>query len=210
MQSTSESTVAEEDLARAHCYALISRLFYAPADADLLTQLARQQSHEPRTGNLDPAADSNSYMSTFRALQDVCRTTDVHAIREEYDELFVGAGKALISPYTSGYAVPHAPDRHLLALRERLIGFGLARRDSVFELEDHVSALCDVMRWLIERGRSIEEQRAFFDEFVYAGVKEFCAAIKTRAPASFHQAVAALALAFIEIEHQAFELHSAE
>jgi TorA maturation chaperone TorD len=214
VQSASESTVPDEDLARAHCYALISRLFYAPADADLLRQLAgaaaQSVQHAVQQENVDATPDPNPYSSAFVALQDVCRTADAEAVRQEYDDLFVGAGKALISPYTSGYAVPHAPDRHLLALRERLNGFALARRDSVFELEDHVSAVCDVMRWLIERGRSIDEQRAFFDEFVYAGTRAFCSAIETRAPTSFHRAVAALALAFIAIEQHAFELHSGE
>jgi hypothetical protein len=32
-------TLAEEDLARAQCYALISRLFYAPPDATLVESL---------------------------------------------------------------------------------------------------------------------------------------------------------------------------
>jgi TorA maturation chaperone TorD len=215
VESASESVVADEDLARAHCYALISRLFYAPAHEDLLKQLAgRGASVQLPEGlqaqNAEAAPGLNPYTSAFTALQDASRTADAEAIRQEYDDLFAGAGRALVSPYTSGYAVPHAPDRHLLALRERLIGFGLARRDSVFELEDHVSAVCDVMRWLIERGRSIEEQRAFFDEFVYAGVNAFCTAIETRAPTSFHRVVAALALAFIAIEQHAFELHTGE
>lgn len=215
MQSASESPVSDEDLARAHCYALISRLFYAPADIDLLRHLADrptsvQQAEGLESRNADTAPDPNPYMSAFTALQDACRTADADAIRQEYDDLFAGAGRALISPYTSGYAVPHAPDRHLLALRERLTGFGLTRRDSVFELEDHVSAVCDVMRSLIERGRSIDEQRAFFDEFVDVGVSSFCSAIETRAPLSFHRFVAALALVFIAIEQHAFELHSGE
>jgi TorA maturation chaperone TorD len=215
VQSASETTVPDEDLARAHCYALISRLFYAPADEGLLRQLVGpgasvQHSEGLRPQNVEAEPDPNPYSSAFTSLQDACRTTDAQTVRQEYDDLFAGAGRALISPYTSSYAVPHAPDRHLLVLRERLIGFGLARRDSVFELEDHVSAVCDVMRWLIERGRSIDEQRAFFDEFVHAGVSGFCSAIDARAPASFHRFVAALALAFIEIEQHAFELHSGE
>jgi TorA maturation chaperone TorD len=215
VQIASETAVADEDLARAHCYALISRLFYAPADEGLLRQLAdpgasvvQPEELQAQINQVAPAP--NAYMSAFASLQNACRRSEAQSVRQEYDDLFAGAGRALISPYTSGYAVPHAPDRHLLALRERLINFGLARRDSVFELEDHVSAVCDVMRWLIERGRSIDEQRAFFDEFVHAGVSAFCAAIETRAPASFHQAVAALALAFIAIEQHAFELHTGE
>jgi TorA maturation chaperone TorD len=216
VQGAADSVLPDEDQARAHCYALISRLFYAPADADLLGLLsgppaaATQQAQALQSENADAAPDMDPYTSAFAALQEVCRTADADTVRREYDDLFVGAGRALISPYTSGYTAPHAPDRHLVALRGRLSGFALARRDAVFELEDHVSAVCDVMRWLIERGRSIEEQRAFFDEFVRGGVSGFCTAIETRAPTSFHRAVAAVALAFIAIEQHAFELHSGE
>jgi TorA maturation chaperone TorD len=216
VQGAADNVVPDEDQARAHCYALVSRLFYAPADADLLTQLAgppaasTRMEHALQSENVDAAPDTNAYTSAFAALQEVCRTVDADTVRREYDDLFVGAGRALISLYTSGYTVPRAPDRHLVALRERLSGFALARRDAVFELEDHVSAVCDVMRWLIERGRSIDEQRAFFDEFVCGGVSAFCTAIETRAPNSFHRAVAAVALAFIAIEQHAFELHSGE
>ncbi|MGZ5154450.1 MAG: TorD/DmsD family molecular chaperone [Burkholderiales bacterium] len=214
MQGAADSVVPDEDQARAHCYALISRLFYAPADADLLGLLSSPPAAAIQQAlpseNADAAPDTDPYTSAFAALQEVCRTADADTVRREYDDLFVGAGRALISPYTSGYTVPHAPDRHLVALRERLSSFALARRDAVFELEDHVSAVCDVMRWLIERGRSIDEQRAFFDEFVCAGVSAFCTAIETRAPTSFHRAVAAVALAFIAIEKHAFELHAGE
>jgi TorA maturation chaperone TorD len=216
VQGAADNVVPDEDQARAHCYALISRLFYAPANADLLKHLAgppaasTRMEHALQSENVDAAPDTNAYTSAFAALQEVCRTVDADTVRREYDDLFVGAGRALISPYTCGYTVPHAPDRQLVALRERLSGFALARRDAVFELEDHVSAVCDVMRWLIERGRSIDEQRAFFDEFVCGGVSAFCTAIETRAPNSFHRAVAAVALAFIAIEQHAFELHSGE
>jgi TorA maturation chaperone TorD len=208
--------VGDEDLARAQCYALISRLFYAPADVDLLKQLAGAGAAGPAQASsieaesTDGATGASPYVQAFAALQDACRVADAEAVRQEYDDLFVGAGKALVTPYTSGYAVPHGPDRHLLALRERLVALGLVRRDSVFELEDHVSAVCDVMRWLIAGGHGLDEQHVFFKEFVHPGLGPFCSAIEKRAASSFYRAMAAYTRAFLAIEREAFDMDHAE
>jgi TorA maturation chaperone TorD len=203
--------LAEEDGARADCYAVVSRLFYAPPDAELLASL----SAEPAPGDSSEAVRGDNplakdYARAFAALRDACRSADAAALRQEYDDLFIGAGKALVSPYTSAYAAPQAPDRHLVALREHLAAWGLARRASVFEVEDHVSAVCDGMRWLIASNRPLAEQRRFFDDFVFTGVVVFCGAIKASAPASFYRSVAAFAHAFVAIENDAFTLHSGE
>jgi len=212
-EGLNKAELAEEDRARAECYALISRLFYTPSDLDLLKRLAGVPDVVEDTPGLQlegvdevkhgvPAFDS-----ALRDLQAACRATDAQAIAQEYNDLFIGAGKALVTPYTSGQGGLQAPDRYLLALREHLLAWGLARRDSVFEIEDHVAAVCDVMRWLIERERPLDEQQSFFNDFVYTGVGTFCNAIEARATTPFYRAVAALARAFLSIERDAFELH---
>jgi TorA maturation chaperone TorD len=206
-QSSDESAQAE-DRARAECYALISRLFYAPPDRELLEHLTKQPQGTPPQ---EPQTEaSGSYAAAFDALQRASRSADTDAIRQEYDDLFVGAGKALITPYTSAYTVPNAPDRHLVTLRGQLTAWGLGRRESVFETEDHVSAVCDVMRWLIERHHPLHEQRAFFAGFVYTGVGAFCRSVESSASASYYRAVARLAHAFLEIENEAFALDAPE
>jgi TorA maturation chaperone TorD len=215
-ESTADRALSEEDRARAQCYALVSRLFYAPPDAQLLQELAGeaergpQEEPAPTLETLETDATSNAYATAFRRLQGACRTADPDALRQEYDDLFGGAGRAVVSPYTSGYAAPHAPERHLLALREHLMTCGLGRRHSVFELEDHVSAVCDVMRWLIERERPLDEQVGFFNEFVYRGVGDFCDAIRVRATTDFYRAVASMTRAYIEIEKAAFDMQGPE
>ena len=198
--------LSEEDQARADCYALISRLFYSAPDTELLTSLAGEPGQDERANGPSPddEAGPEGYAEAFAAFRRACRAADAAALRQEFDDLFIGAGKALFSPYTSGYAVPGAPDRHLVALREHLASVGLSRRDSVFEVEDHVSAVCDVMRWLIERDHPLEEQRSFFDDFVYAGLADFCSAIKTSAASSFYRSVAGFTWAFLALEKDAF------
>jgi TorA maturation chaperone TorD len=206
-----DTPIGDEDIARAHCYALVSRLFYRPPDADLLGELAgRSCDSAPDFQAVDGDALAVSHTRALAELQSAARAAEPERLRQEYDDTFVSAGKALVSPYTSGYTLPHAPDRHLLQLREKLGGWGLARREAVFEVEDHVSAICDVMRWLIERGHMLETQREFFDEFVLSGVTGFCSAIEERAESSFYRSVARYTRTFMAIESEAFQMDSAE
>lgn len=191
----------------------MSRLFYAAPDRDLLRELARApaaRSAELQLGEIEDGAIANGYAAAYQTLREACRGADPAAVRTEYDDLFMGAGKALVTLYTSAYGAPHAPDRYLVALREQLASWGLARRDAVFEVEDHVSAICDVMRWLIQLDRPLTVQRGFFDEFVYAALGRFCEAVIATPGASFYRAVAQLARALLAVEHAAFDLHIGE
>ena len=76
-------------------------------------------------------------------------------------------------------------------------------------MEDHVSAICDVMRWLIEHDSPIEEQREFFDRFVSVGAVAFCTAIRAASSGRFYCGVASLSHAFLAVEKEAFDLHAA-
>jgi TorA maturation chaperone TorD len=194
----------DEEQSRCDCYKLISRLFYGAPDAALLAGIAESPTH-----GLDHHPTGNAYVRTFRELQEMARIADAEALRQAYDDLFVGAGKAPVTTYISGYAVPHAPDRHLLELREWMAIRGLQRREGVYETEDHVSAVCDVMRWLIEHDCALQAQREFFDRFVHAGAVGFFTAIQTASSRSFYCAVASLAQAFFAVEKEAFDLHEA-
>ena len=192
---------SEEDAARAHLYALIGRLFHDAPDSILLAQLCRA----------DAAAgdDSAPLAHAWRALREASATAYPAVLKQEYDTLFVGVGKSEVTPYTSHYLRDTAPDRHLVRLRQQLEQMGLGRRTAAFEVEDHVSGVCDAMRFLVERARPLAEQRMFFNEFVYPGAAAFCDAVKRATSVSFYRHVAAFARAFLEIEREAFEMEDA-
>lgn len=196
-----EEQLETEDLARAHWYALLSRLFYAPADAALLQELARAD------GDGDGGEEGNELLEAWNGLRAASEQAEPEAVREEFDAMFIGTGKAQVTPYTSAYASPVAPDRHVVSLRTRLGELGLARRDQVFEVEDHVSAVCDVMRWLIEDGRALEEQQRFFSAFLDPATELLCDAIERVPDADFYGVVGRLARAFFRVEKDGFDLH---
>lgn len=189
--------LAAEETARANCYSLISRLFFAPADSNLLAEIC---------GSGEAGEGDGGLHAAWRGLQEACRSAYPAVVRQEYDNLFVGVGRAAVTPYLSGYAEASGPDRYLVRLREQLAACGLGRREGVFEVEDHISGVSDVMRCLIQERRPLEQQRQFFENFVYRGAVPFCVAVQKTPSCNFYKPVAALAASFFELERAAFEM----
>jgi len=189
-----------EELARANLYGLVSRLFYAPIDPNLLAEI----SHGP--GSMEGEETGGGLADAWGGLQKACRNAFPAVVRQEYDTLFVGVGRAEVTPYLSGYAEPSGPDRYLVRLRSQLAAWRLSRRESVFELEDHISGACDAMRWLIESGHGLDEQRYFFVTFVVPGALPFLAAVQNASTSNFYKPVSKFAAAFFDVERAAFEM----
>jgi len=81
------------------------------------------------------------------------------------------------------------------------------RREGVAEYEDHISGLCETMRFAIAvQHRALEEQRDFFARFLYEGAMRFLAALSASEKARFYKRVADLARAFFDVEQQAFSM----
>jgi TorA maturation chaperone TorD len=198
--SGAASALSEEDQARAGCYALISRFFYAPPDPHLLAELCGA----PEGAGKE--ASGEGLDAAWARLQEACRSVFPAVIRQEYDSLFIGVGKALVTPYTSRYARETAPDRHLVDLRAQLEAWGLARQEQVFEAEDHISGICDAMRYLIEQAHPLEEQRRFFGQFVEPGVIPLFDAIDAVEAAGFYKHISLFSRRFIELERAGFDM----
>ena len=157
-----------EDLARANLYGLVSRLFYGPADPNLLAEISGSAENGEGQGQ------AGKLVIAWRGLREACRSAYPAIVRQEYDTLFVGVGKSEVTPYLSAYAEPSSPDRFLVRLRGQLSTLGLGRRESVFEVEDHISGISDVMRWLIEDRHALADQHDFFKTFMHSGAIPFC------------------------------------
>jgi TorA maturation chaperone TorD len=189
--------VAPEETARANFYGLIARLFYAPPDEQLISELLRAQ---PIEGNAPIAA-------AWRDMVEACRNVFPVTLEHEHTTLFVGTGKAEVTPYLSHYVIKYATDNPLVELRQQLAECGMGRRQEVPEYEDHVSGVCEAMRFAIAvQHRSAEEQRAFFERFVHRGASAFCDAVTASKNARFYQHVARFARSFFDIEKSAFEM----
>ena len=187
-----------EEVARANFYGLLARLFYGAPDAQLLETLAGATGMDAEDGEIGPA---------WERLCVAAGQTDKEAVREEYDTVFVGTGKAPVTLYTSAYSIRYATEAPLIELRKQLSALGLARRDEASEPEDHIAALCDAMRHLIAvQKRDLAEQSAFFKRWIGPTAGPLCDAIEADPSLSFYKTVSRFAKAFFDLEQSAFEL----
>jgi TorA maturation chaperone TorD len=192
----SEPELPPEDAARAAIYGLIARLFYAAPDEGVLAQLLHSNAFE---GSNEPIA------LAWRELVEAGRNVFPVVLENEHTELFVGTGKAELTPYLSHYTIKYATDTPLVELRQLLNSWGMARRENAHEPEDHISGVCETMRLAIAvQHRSEEEQKTFFERFIHRGGVAFCDAVTASPKAVFYRRVAAFARAYFEVEHEAF------
>ena len=187
-----------EDEARAAIYGLIARLFYAAPDPDVLAQVLHSGAFE---GSQAPVA------AAWRELADACRNAFPVVLENEHTALFVGTGKAEVTPYLTHYTIQYATDNPLVDLRQQLNRWGMRRQENANEPEDHIAGICEAMRFAIAvQQRPLEEQKMFFESYLYRGGIAFCSAVTASSKADFYRRVAQFARAFLELEREAFDL----
>ena len=191
-----------EDAARANFYALVARLLVGGPDDALLANLAAA---EPLAADADPAL-----AQAWSALIAASGEADPEAIAAEYDQLFVGVGKAPVSIYAGFHGGAPAVDHPRVRIQADLAALGLARTRTS-EPEDHYSAIFETMRVLVGGGAGreaapIAQQSHFFDRHVRPGAARFFAAVGAAGQANYYRRVAALGAAFVALETQSFRM----
>ncbi len=191
-----------EELARAELYGLLARLWMAAPDEALLAQFRVAVTQAPQPGAFLEAP--------WGALVAAMRATSVEAAAAEYDALFQGVGKPEVFLYGSFYLSGFLNERPLAALRDELAALGLARDETRGETEDHIAAVCEVMRYLIAGDDAavcnLERQRRFFRAQLQPWGEKLCDAVQAHPRAQLYAALAAFTRAFLQVETQGFDL----
>jgi TorA maturation chaperone TorD len=192
-----------EDLARADLYGLIARFFHLPPDQEFLDQIAA-------TGDQQGASDDAPLAKAWLDVVEVAKNNPAKAWHDEFDLNFISVGKPNVVLNGSFYVAGHLNERPLVNIRKALEGFGLEAAEEVTETEDHISTLCEVMRYLIA-GDDVEisnltNQRVFFNEHIRPWYEELCDAIQDLPEMHLYHPVAVLTREFLDIEGQSFDM----
>ena len=192
-----------EDLARADLYGLIARFFQMPPDQELLNQIAA-------TADQQDVADEAPLAKVWMDVVEVAKNNPAKAWHDEFDLNFISVGKPNVVLNGSFYMAGHLNEKPLVNIRKALEAFGLEAAEETAETEDHISALCEVMRYLIA-GDDVEisnltNQRVFFNEHIRPWYDELCNAIEDIPEMHLYRPVAALTREFLAIEGQGFDM----
>lgn len=196
-------TLAPEEAARGDFYALLARLFHGAPDAPLLANLAA-------AGSIPPEGDG----ALAKAWQDLVHASlamDADAAAEEYENVFIGMGKAAVSVYAGFYGGAPSIDHPRVRIQADLAALGLDRPDSVTEPEDHYAGLFDAMRVLVAGGAgrgpaTLAEQKRFYETHLKPGLPKFFAAVGRAPGANYYRHVGAVGAAFTALESESFLL----
>ena len=192
-----------EDLARADLYGLIARFFHLPPDQEFLDQIAA-------TADQQDASNDAPLAKAWMDVVEVAKNNSAKAWHDEFDLNFISVGKPNIVLNGSFYMAGHLNERPLVNIRKALEEFGLEAAEEVTETEDHISALCEVMRYLIA-GDDVEisnltNQKVFFNEHIRTWYGELCDAIQDLPEMHLYHPVAILTREFLDIEGQSFDM----
>lgn len=193
--------LTDEDRARAEHYAILSRLFSSSPDADFLHHLPVLGAH---WGNPESALGQ-----AWLTLGEVARNADPETVEEEYTRLFLTIGRPEVMLYGSFYLAGFLMEKPLVELRHDLAELELGRRLGVTESEDHIAALCDVMRHLIVTGpdaAGLGRQQFFFTRHIAPWFEAMCGALEGAPEARFYPHAGTLVRAYFEIERLAFDM----
>jgi TorA maturation chaperone TorD len=131
-------------------------------------------------------------------------------VEEEYADLFVGIGKPEILLNGSWHVAGVLNEKPLVELRHDLRLLGLERPEDVTETEDHLAALCEVMRYLIagdDAGVSnLGAQLRFYNAHLRTWVERCCEQLAAHPRADFYRTVALFARDFFAVEAQGLDL----
>lgn len=197
-----EAAAAGENGVRAALYGVLSHLFSGRPGADLLERIAEADQMI--------VAENSPLAREWRALCQAAAAADMAAVADEFDGLFVSTSLPLVPLYASSYMSGRQRGQLLAELREDLLRVGYARAEDSCEFEDHLSALCDVMRGLIGEAavsqEATQQQQDFFQHYLAPWHGRLFEKIDQATGADFYRKVARFADAFLTHESQYFEL----
>jgi len=135
------------------------------------------------------------------------------AVESEFNALFIGLGRGELLPYASYYLTGFLNEKPLASLRRDMAARGMRRAENVYEPEDNIASLMEMMAGLI-RGRfgapaTLEDQRTFFSRHIGPWAGHFFTDLEGAQSSVLYASVGALGRVFMEIEAEGFRMSGA-
>ncbi len=202
LDNASDVKIAEEDQLRADLYDYLGVLLSAPPSKALLKKTAALTGDETDLGS---AITSLARVAAFRGEK---------AAESEFNALFIGVGRGELLPYASYYLTGFLNEKPLAVLRNDMASLQISRAANVFEPEDNIASLCEMMAGMITgrfgKPASLDRQKEFFNRHIGPWAGHFFADLEGAKGSVLYAPVGAIGRVFMEIEKQAFRMAATE
>lgn len=193
-----QETIAPEDRLRADLYNYLGLMLSGPPDELLLAQTAGLSGDETDLGH------------AIARLADCARTTKPKDATREFNALFIGLGRGELLPYASFYLTGFLNEKPLSVLRNDLAARRITRAPNVYEPEDNIATLMEVMAGMIvgrfQGPATLEDQKTFFNRHIAPWAGHFYADLEGAKTGMMYNALGSVGRVFMEIEREAFRL----
>ncbi|MBY6092262.1 molecular chaperone [Maritimibacter alkaliphilus] len=197
-REATQSRIAEEDRLRADLYNFLGVLLSGPPDGMLLEQTAGLQGDQSELGQ------------GITTLARLSRLSKPKTVQSEFNRLFIGLGRGELLPYASYYLTGFLNEKPLAVLRQDMQARGLARAENVFEPEDNIGSLMEMMGAMIV-GRfgtpaTLTQQRDFFNRHIAPWAGHFFADLEGAKNSVFYVPVGTVGRCFMQVEAEGFRM----
>jgi TorA maturation chaperone TorD len=156
--SPSTAQVAVEDRLRADLYNFLGLILSGPASQMVLDQTT------------DLTGDDTDLGQAVSSLARVAKISKLASVESEFNALFIGLGRGELLPYASYYLTGFLNEKPLATLRRDMAVRGITRAQNVYEPEDNIASLLEMMGGLVV-GRfgapaTLSDQREFFNKHI--------------------------------------------
>ncbi|WP_170784487.1 TorD/DmsD family molecular chaperone [Ruegeria lacuscaerulensis] len=193
--------VSAEDRLRADFYNFLGLLLAGPPDQMLLDQM------------VGLSGDDGDLGQAIQAMARVAKVTKPAAAEREFNALFIGLGRGELLPYASFYLTGFLNEKPLAQLRNDMAVRGITRAQNVYEPEDNIASLMEMMAGMIV-GRfgspaSLDDQKAFWNKHIGPWATHFYSDLESAENSVLYASVGTAGRVFMEIEREAFRMSAA-
>ncbi|WP_422176752.1 TorD/DmsD family molecular chaperone [Aestuariivita sp.] len=190
--------IAEEDRLRADFYNFLGLLLAGPPDQMVLDQCAGLGGDETDLGQ------------AIATMSRVAKASKPQTVVREFNALFIGLGRGELLPYASYYLTGFLNEKPLAQLRSDMVVRGITRAQNVYEPEDNIASLMEMMAGMIV-GRfgapaTLEAQKTFWAKHIGPWAGHFYSDLEAAKNSVFYASVGTAGRVFMDIEREAFRM----
>jgi TorA maturation chaperone TorD len=154
--------------------------------------------------------DDTELGQAIQGMARVARVTKPAAAEREFNALFIGLGRGELLPYASYYLTGFLNEKPLAKLRSDMAARGITRASNVYEPEDNIASLMEMMAGMIVgrfgKPASLSDQKTFWSRHVGPWAGHFFSDLEAAENSVLYASVGTAGRVFMGIERDGFQM----
>jgi TorA maturation chaperone TorD len=193
-----DQDVTPEDRMRADFYNFLGLTLAAPPTQMALDQIAGL------------SGDDSPLGEAVKGMARVAKVTKPAAAEREFNALFIGLGRGELLPYASYYLTGFLNEKPLAQLRSDMAARGITRAANVYEPEDNIASLMEMMGGMIAgrfgKPATLTDQKQFWSRHIGPWAGHFFSDLEAAENSVLYASVGTAGRIFMDIERDGFRM----